>query len=125
MALTKITEVSSDHVVTFSDDLIFTFQLVPIPGSDYQAIIDAHRDDDGKASNDDVAAPMMEAGIDQAYSSVDSQPSPFGIDEAAEIWKDWPEWARWSVYNAVVAYSTRGPAADPLDAAKKKGNAAR
>ena len=125
MALTKITDVSSDHVVTFSDDLIFTFQLTPIPGTDYQDIIDEARDDAGKASNDDVAAPMMCAGIGKAYSSVDSVPTPFGLAEAREIWDTWPEWARWSVYNAVVAYSTKGEAADPLDAAKKKGNAAR
>ena len=124
MALTPITQVTTDHTVTFSDDLIFTFQLVPIPGTDYQDIIEDHRDDDGKASNDNVAPSMMEAGISHAYSSADPR-TEFTIDDAREIWDTWPEWARWSVYNAVVAYSTRGSASDPLDAATKKGTAER
>ena len=35
--------------------------------------------------------------------------SPF--DDADELWNEWPEWARWDIYQAVIAYSTKGPAA--------------
>ena len=70
MALTPIAKVHLDHVVTFDDDLIFTFQLVPISGLRYQEIIDQHRDDEGKASNEAVAADLMHAGIGTAYHHI-------------------------------------------------------
>ena len=124
MALTSITSVTVDHIVTFTDDLVFTFKLAPISGTVYQQILDDHRDEDGKTSNDSVAAALMFAGITSARSNGDEF-QDFGRDDAAEIWDEWPDWARWDVYNAVQHFATRGPGADPLDVPTKKGRAVR
>lgn len=122
MALPKLSDVGRDHTITLDDDLTVTFQLRPIPGSRYQSIIDAHRDDEGRASHEAVAVDMLTAGISAVYSSVESTPTPFAETDAVELWEQWPEWARTQVYSAVIAYSTRGPAADPFDKSKPKGN---
>lgn len=123
MALPKITQTGTDHTITLDDDLTVTFHLTPIPGKTYQAILDDHRDDDGKVTHDDVAVEMLDAGIATVYSSVESTPQPFTADDATEIWETWPDWARMNVYQAVVTYSTRGPAADPFDASARRKTA--
>jgi hypothetical protein len=121
-ALPKLGTLTRDHVITLGDDLVVTFQLVPIPGSEYTKILDAHRSEDGKAAHEDVAVDILAAGISNVYSSVESTPAPFEAADANELWTEWPEWARWQVYLAVVAYSTQGPGANPFGKSPEKEN---
>ena len=123
MALPKINQLVQSHTVTLSEDLDVTFQLQPIPGSKYQAIIDAGRDTEtGKTPWENVAVPIMSEGITAVYSSVESAPVPFTAEDAAEVWEDWPEWARWNIYSAVIEYSTKGPAGNPFTGSQRKEN---
>jgi len=123
MALPKLNQLTTDHVIELDDDLTVTFQLSPIAGTAYNAIIDAHRDDDGKAPHEAVAVDVLTAGIRAVYSSQESTPADFTETDARELWDEWPDWARWSVYGAVVRYSTQGPGADPFDGPKRRRNA--
>ena len=123
MSLPKISELTQTHTVTLSGDLDVMFQLHPIPGLIYQQIIDAHRGEDGKTPWEDVAVPILTAGIGTVYSSVESSPVPFTAEDAEEIWNEWPEWARWNIYQAVIAYVTKGPAGNPFSGSKPNKNA--
>jgi hypothetical protein len=122
MALPKINQLIQSHTVTLAEDLVVTFQLVPIPGSQYSAILEAHRDPEGKSPHEAVAVDVLTAGITAVYSSVESSPVAFTSEDAAELWEQWPDWARWDVYTAVTAYTTRGPAADPFSKSRQNEN---
>jgi len=125
MALPKLDRLTVTHTVTLSDDLDVMFQIVPIPGARYQAIIDDGRDPEtGKTPWEDVAVALLSAGVVAVYSSVESQPQPFTEADAVELWTEWPEWARWNVYQAVIACSTKGPAANPFSQSTQNGSAA-
>ena len=143
MGLPSIGDQTADHVIEFGDVTV-TFQLRLIPGGVFQAIIDHHRAEDGSAPVEAVGPMMLTHGIRAIYSSEEPKPqdwarptrgpeeTPAGYVErvpvhadALEVWRDWPEWARASVYSAVVAYSTRGPTADPSEGSPKPRNAAR
>ena len=123
MALPKLDRLTHTHTVTLGDGLDVAFQLVPIPGLIYQEIIDAHRGEDGKTPWETVAVPILTAGIGTVYSSVESTAVPFTETDAMEIWNEWPEWARWDIYQAVIAYVTKGPAGNPFSKSKPKENA--
>ena len=123
MALPKLTSLVQTHTVTLAEDLDVMFQIVAIPGSKYQAIIDSGRGEDGKTPWETVAVPILTAGIEAVYSSVESAAVPFTEQDAAELWGEWPEWARWDVFQAVIAYSTKGPAANPFSQSKPNENA--
>lgn len=122
MALPRITALVQTHTVTLAEDLDVMFQIVAIPGSKYQAIIDAGRGEDGKTPWEDVAIPLLTEGITHVYSSVESTPVEFTETDATELWEQWPEWARWDVFQAVIAYSTKGPAANPFSRSKPNEN---
>lgn len=124
MALPKIDHLTHTHTVTLGEDLDVVFQLRPIPGITYQDIIDAHRGEDGKTPWEAVAVPILTAGIGTVYSSVESKPVEFTETDAIEIWNEWPEWARWNIYQAVIAYVTKGPAGNPFSGSKQNENAA-
>lgn len=123
MALPKLDQFTHTHTVTLDADLDVCFQLRPIPGLKYQAIIDAHRGDDGKTPWEAIAVPILTAGIGTVYSSIESAPTEFTEDDATEIWTEWPEWARWDIYQAVIAYVTKGPAGNPFTSRKPNENA--
>ena len=123
MTLPKPSELVHTHTITLGEGLDVSFQLSPIPGAVYQQIIDAHRDEDGKTPWETVAEPLLEASIQRVYSSVESTPQPFTINDATEIWETWPDWARWDILQAVIAYSTKGPAANPFSGSTRNENA--
>ena len=124
MTLPKLDTLTTTHTVTLGDDLAVSFQLRPIPGVEYQTIIDTHRDPDtGKTPYESIAVPVLAAGTAAVYSSVESTPSPFTDADADELWTTWPEWARWEIYTAVVSYSTKGPAGNPFSGSPANENA--
>jgi len=141
MSLPDVTGETVNHTIEFSDHLSVTFQLRLIPGAVFDAVLDAHRNGDGKASVDDCGPALLTHGVRAVYSSVESKPVPWELatrerdetpdafaarvtdhPDAVEVWDVWPEWARMSLYGAVVAYSTKGPAADPFSRSKTKPN---
>lgn len=121
MALPSLSGLVADLPVEVGD-VVVTFQVAPIPGKRYGEIIDAGRDADGRVSDDDVAVPLLAAGIIGVYSSVESQVAEFTEDDARELWEEWPEFARARVLRAVIAASTKGPGADPFGGSKRTGN---
>lgn len=123
MALPKLDQLIQTHTVTLGPDLDVSFQIRPIPGAAYQAIIDAHRDEDGKTPWEVAAVPVMSAGIVAVYSSVESTPVPFSEGDAQEIWGQWPDWARWEILQTVIAATTKGPGANPFFGSKPKASA--
>lgn len=124
MTLPNLDSLVHTHTVTLSNDLSVSFQLRPIPGGEYQTIIDAHRDPDtGKTPFETIAVPVIAASVTSVYSSVESTPSPFTADDAKELWTTWPEWARWDVYTAIIGYTTKGPAGNPFTGSTQKENA--
>lgn len=124
MALPKLDRLTHTHTVTLGDSIDVAFQLRPIPGIVYQQIIDDHRGEDGKTPWETIAIPILTAGIGTVYSSIESTPVAFTVTDATEIWSEWPEWARWNIYQAVIAYVTKGPAGNPFSSSKPNENAA-
>ena len=132
------------HQVEFPNVTV-TFHLRVIPAPVYSAIIDVHKGEDGTgATVEAVGATLLTHGIASVYSSEVSTPDPWELPKRAdgetaedyvkrvtphadglEIWTTWPEWARMSVYAACVAYSTRGPTADPREGSPTRDNADR
>ena len=121
-ALPRFSDVHQDHTVQLADGVYVVFQVVAIPGARYNEILEECRGDDGKVRIEDTGVPILTAGINRVYSSVESTPIEFTQADAEEIWETWPEWARTDVYSTVIAYSTRGPAADPFSGSTRNGN---
>jgi len=122
MALPKPSQITHTHTVVLGDDIDVSFQMTPIPGSRYQQIIDKHRGEDGKTPWETVAVPLLVASVQAVYSSIESTSVPFTEADAVELWNEWPDWARWDLYQAVIAYSTKGPAGNPFTGSKPKPN---
>lgn len=120
MALPKPGNLIQTHTVTLADEVDVSFQIAPIPGAEYQQIIDDHRDaDTGKTPWETVAVPILTAGVVQVYSSVESSPVEFTTVDADEVWSTWPDWARWDILQAVIAYTTKGPAGNPFSGSRR------
>ena len=122
MTLPKLSSIIQTHTLTLSDDLTVSFQIRPIPGVEYQQIIDEHADEHGKTPFEVIAIPVLTAGITTVYSSVESTPADFTEADATELWEQWPEWARWDIYRAVIEYTTKGPGGNPFSASKPNEN---
>lgn len=124
MTLPTVPTAAKIHTITLSDDVVVTFQLAAIPGKRYQEILDDHRDEEGRATNEACYIDIVTEGVHATYSNIESTPTPFTQADATEIFETWPEWARWEIFTVCVVYSTKGPAADPFVKSGPNENAA-
>lgn len=142
MPLPSLGDSIIQHVIEFPN-VTATFQLRIIPGAVYNAIIEHHKAlNEGQSPQVETVGPMLLThGVRAHYDSEVSTPQPWELPDrgpeepaeafvarvpvheyAAELWTTWPEFARVGLYNAVVAYSTRGEGADPFSGAKRRGS---